>query len=106
MQAPSDGPGSDAPASMRLQRFLARAGVASRRKAEELISAGRVAVNGEVETVLGTTVDPRSDRVEVDGQPVTLTLEHAYYLLNKPTGYVTTMSDPQGRATVTDSDPG
>ena len=101
MQASSDGSGSAAPVSMRLQRFLARAGVASRRKAEDLISAGRVAVNGEVVTVPGTTVDPRCDTIDVDGQPVTITREHSYYLLNKPTGYVTTMSDPHGRATVT-----
>jgi 23S rRNA pseudouridine2605 synthase len=85
---------------MRLQRFLARAGVASRRKAEELITSGRVSVNGEPATVLGTTVDPEADRVTVDGTSVTLPSTYVYYLLNKPTGFLTTMSDPQGRRTV------
>ncbi len=86
---------------IRLQRFLAQAGVASRRKSETLITAGRVRVNGEVVTELGTRVDPDRARVEVDGKRV-----HAetlvYLLLNKPPGYVTTLSDPEGRPTVKD----
>jgi len=82
---------------VRLNAYLARAGVASRRKADELIKAGRVRVNGEVGQ-LNTFVAAR-DRVEVDGQPVAKqTL--AYVLLNKPPGVVTTASDPQGRPTV------
>ena len=87
---------------MRLQRFLARAGVASRRGSEDLMTAGRVSVNGQVVTELGAKVDPRVDSVEVDGAPVTLASRAAYIVLNKPSGYVTTMSDPQGRATVAD----
>jgi len=82
---------------MRLNAYLARAGVASRRKADELIKAGRVTVNGEpgqLNTFVGA-----SDRVEVDGQPVAKQ-GLAYVLLHKPAGVVTTASDPQGRRTV------
>ena len=84
---------------MRLNAFLARAGVASRRKADELIKAGRVFVNGEP-GLLNTFVSAR-DRVEVDGRVVT-PQRLAYVLLNKPTGVVTTASDPQRRPTVVD----
>ncbi len=84
---------------MRLNAYLARAGVASRRKADELIKAGRVTVNGEPGQ-LNTFVE-RRDRVEVDGKPVTAQ-ELAYVLLHKPVGTVTTASDPQGRPTVVD----
>src|SRR5436190_3723560 len=84
---------------MRLNAYLARAGVASRRKADELIKAGRVAVNGEPGQ-LNTFVE-RRDRVEVDGKPVTAQ-KLAYVLLHKPAGTVTTASDPQGRPTVVD----
>ncbi len=87
---------------MRLQRFLARAGVASRRGSEDLMTAGRVTVNGEVKTEMGTKVDPLVDRVEVDGRSVSLTAGATYLVLNKPTGYVTTMSDPHGRPCVAD----
>ena len=84
---------------MRLQRFLAQAGVASRRKAEELIVAGRVKVNGQIVTELGSKVDPDADKVFLGGKR--LLVERAVYLmLNKPRGYVTTMSDPEGRPTV------
>ena len=85
---------------MRLQRFLARAGVASRRGSEDLMTAGRVRVNGVVCTELGTKVDPAVDAVTVDGIPVALGKGATYLMLNKPDGYLTTMSDPQGRACV------
>lgn len=85
---------------VRLQKFLARAGVASRRASEELISAGRVRVNGRAVTELGARVDPAGDVVEVDGSRVGLPAADAYIVLNKPAGYVTTMDDPQGRDTV------
>jgi 23S rRNA pseudouridine2605 synthase len=86
---------------VRLQAFLARSGAApSRRKAETLITAGRVAVNGETAT-LGTTVTPE-DEVELDGQPVDLPTTPVYLALNKPAGYLTTMSDDRGRPTVAD----
>ena len=84
---------------IRLQLALAKAGLASRRHAEELIVAGRVAVNGRVVTQLGSRIDPVSDRVTVDGNPV-LREAPAYYLMNKPKGYVTTADDPEGRPTV------
>jgi 23S rRNA pseudouridine2605 synthase len=84
---------------MRLNAYLARAGVASRRKADELIKSGRVSVNGRPGQ-LNTFVE-RRDRVEVDGKPVTAQ-KLAYVLLHKPTGTVTTASDPQGRPTVVD----
>ncbi|HEY7724546.1 MAG TPA: pseudouridine synthase [Anaeromyxobacteraceae bacterium] len=83
----------------RLQKFLARAGVASRRKAEALVAAGRVRVNGEVARVPGTTVDPGRDLVTVDGRPAFAREEERYYLLYKPPGCVTTLSDPEGRPT-------
>jgi 23S rRNA pseudouridine2605 synthase len=85
---------------MRLQRYLARAGVASRRHSEELIAAGRVSVNGTVVTALGTSVVPGKDHVEFDGEVVGLPVHSVYVVLNKPSGYVTTMSDPQGRPAV------
>ena len=85
---------------MRLQRFLARAGVASRRGSEDLMTAGRVRVNGTVCTELGTKVDPAVDAVTVDGVPVALGAGATYLMLNKPAGYLTTMSDPQARACV------
>ncbi|HEY6325475.1 MAG TPA: pseudouridine synthase [Candidatus Cybelea sp.] len=85
----------------RLNKFLARAGVASRRHADELIVGGRVSVNGRVVKELGIVVVD-GDRVEVDGKVVELPSEHVYLLLNKPVGVVTTMRDPQGRASVAD----
>jgi 23S rRNA pseudouridine2605 synthase len=86
---------------IRLQLVLAKGGVASRRAAEELMQAGRVTVNGRVVSELGTRVDPAVDRISVDGREVSRE-PLAYYLLNKPKGYVTTASDPEGRATVFD----
>lgn len=85
---------------MRLNRFLARAGVSSRRTADSIIAAGRVRVNGEVVTTLGTTVDPGRDTIEVDGERVRLPDVPTTIVLNKPAGYVVTMNDPQGRPTV------
>ncbi|HZI11956.1 MAG TPA: pseudouridine synthase, partial [Myxococcus sp.] len=87
-------------AAERLQKYLARAGVASRRHAEELITAGRVAVNNKTVTELGSRVEPGTDLVTVDGSLVTPPQESSYFLLYKPVGVVTTLSDPQGRATV------
>lgn len=96
---------------MRLQKFLARAGAASRRGSENLMTAGRVTVNGQVVTELGSKVDPLVDEVAVDGKPVRLADGPVTLMLHKPAGYVTTMSDPQGRPTVaelvpTDAYPG
>ncbi len=84
---------------MRLAKFLARAGVASRRKAEALIQSGRVKVNGETITEVATLVDPERDQVEVDGHEVRLP-ERVYYLFYKPPGYLTALSDPHGRPTI------
>jgi 23S rRNA pseudouridine2605 synthase len=83
----------------RLQKFLAAAGVASRRKAEALILAGRVQVNSATVTELGTKVEPGKDLVTVDGKLVEVSGARAYYLLYKPSGCVTTASDPEGRPT-------
>jgi len=84
----------------RLQKIIASAGVTSRRKAEELIQHGRVNVNGEVVTVLGSKADPRRDRITVDGRPLAPSRNLTYLLLNKPIGYVSTVSDPEHRPTV------
>lgn len=86
----------------RLARFLAHAGVASRRHAEELIAAGRVQVNGTKVTTQGARINPDLDRVTVDGKLVRAVQQHVYVLLNKPEGYISTASDPQGRPTVLD----
>jgi 23S rRNA pseudouridine2605 synthase len=85
---------------LRLQKILAAAGVASRRKAEQLISSGRVAVNGKVITELGSKADASADAITVDGKPLKPPEPFVYFLLNKPKGYVTTVSDPEGRPTV------
>jgi len=84
----------------RLQKIIAAAGIASRRKAEELISQGRVTVNGQVVTELGSKADAGRDSVKVDGKLIRGAQRHTYLLLNKPRGYVTTVSDPEGRPTV------
>lgn len=85
----------------RLQKILAKAGIASRRKCEELIQAGRITVDGKVVTELGYKVDPATAVITFDGKPIARE-KHIYILLNKPAGYVTTLSDPQGRPIVTD----
>ena len=90
---------SEGAGGVRLQKFLAEGGVASRRKAEELIVAGRVKVNERRVKELGTKVDPDRDLVTVDGRLVSRRETKSYYLLYKPTGCVTTASDPEGRPT-------
>lgn len=85
----------------RLQKILAKAGIASRRKAEELIRAGRVTVDGRIVTELGLKVDPALAVITFDGAPIAFETK-IYLLLNKPTGYVTTLSDTHGRPIVTD----
>jgi pseudouridine synthase len=86
----------------RLQKILSRAGVASRRAAEQLMLDGRVSVNGATARELGTRADPAADDIRVDGRRVKVVETHRYLLLNKPRGYVTTRSDPQRRPTVID----
>lgn len=86
----------------RLQKIIAAAGVASRRKAEELIAQGRVEVNGKVVSELGSKADPERDHIRVDGRLLRGPERHVHLLLNKPKGYVTTVSDPEGRPTVLD----
>lgn len=92
----------DAAKGERLQKILASAGVASRRKAEELILEGRIQVNGKVIRELGTRHDPERDHIKVDGKLLRGPERRRYYMLNKPRGYVTTLDDPQGRPTVID----
>jgi 23S rRNA pseudouridine2605 synthase len=86
----------------RLQKILAAAGIASRRKAEEIIAAGRVTLNATVVTEQGTKADPERDLICVDGQPLKRAESFVYFLLHKPKGFVTTVSDPEGRPTVMD----
>jgi 23S rRNA pseudouridine2605 synthase len=89
-------------ASERLQKILSTAGVASRRLSEELITQGRVSVNGTVVSELGTKADASRDEIKVDGRRIKFEQRRVYILLYKPRGYVTTRSDPQGRPTVMD----
>ena len=86
----------------RLQKIIAAAGIASRRKAEELITGGLVSVNGQVVTELGSKADPERDYIRVNGKLLHGPERHIYLLMNKPKGYVTTLRDPEGRPTVTD----
>jgi 23S rRNA pseudouridine2605 synthase len=88
------------PVKERLQKLLARAGYGSRRSAEQLITEGRVSVNGVAITVLGAQADPIADVVAVDGQPISLPVDHVYLAMHKPAGVLTTAHDPQGRRTV------
>ncbi len=85
---------------VRLQKILAQAGVASRRKAEQLIEQGRVQVNGKVVAVLGAKADPARDHIRVDGKLLQGAERLRYFVLNKPRGFVTTVKDPEGRPTV------
>ncbi len=97
------GPKPQPPAKLeRLQKILSQAGIASRRHAEEMITEGRVMVNGQVITALGSKADPERDHIRVDGKLLQGAERHRYFVLNKPKGYVTTVSDPEGRPTVMD----
>jgi 23S rRNA pseudouridine2605 synthase len=87
---------------MRLQKLIAHAGVASRRGAEEMIRRGRVTVNGRVVREMGVVVDPAGDAVKCDGRIVRLPSRRHYFMLYKPKGVVSTLSDPEGRPTVRD----
>src|SRR3972149_3779467 len=86
----------------RLQKIISAAGLASRRAAEEYITQGRVMVNGETVTTLGSKADPDSDDIKVDGRRIKTRQRLRYILLYKPRGYITTRSDPQRRPTVID----
>lgn len=86
----------------RLQKIIAAAGIASRRKAEELITSGLVSVNGQIVTELGTKADSDRDHIRVQGKLLHGAEHHLYLLMNKPKGYVTTVHDPEGRPTIMD----
>lgn len=94
--------GGDDTGLIRLQKLLAQSGVASRRRCEELMLAGRVEVDGEIVTRLGTQVDPRTAVIRVDGSRVPPLSGLVYLALNKPLGVLSSMSDPQGRPTLAD----
>ena len=93
---------ADADGLVRLQKLLAQSGVASRRKCEELMLDGKVEVDGEIVTRLGTKVDPRTAVIRVDGKRLPPISEKVYLVLNKPRGVVSTMSDPEGRRSLGD----
>ncbi len=86
----------------RLQKIIAAAGIASRRKAEQLITGGLVSVNGQIVSELGSKADPEKDHIRVNGKLLQGPERHVYILMNKPKGYVTTLRDPQRRPTVMD----
>lgn len=88
---------------VRLQKFLAQSGVASRRKCEEIMLAGEVEVDGEVITRLGTKIDPHTAKIVVSGKRLPPVSPHVYLAFNKPRGVVSTMSDPEGRPTLADA---
>jgi 23S rRNA pseudouridine2605 synthase len=94
------------PLQQRLQKIIAAAGVTSRRKAEELITSGRVMVNGQIVSELGEKADPISDHIRVDGKLLTAPERKVYVMVNKPKGYITSVSDPEGRPTVMNLVPG
>ncbi|MGD2295040.1 MAG: pseudouridine synthase, partial [Candidatus Aminicenantes bacterium] len=85
---------------IRLNKFLAQAGVASRREVDKLIAEGKIKVNGQVVQTLGTQIDDQKDRVEAEGKPVKGREGMAYLMLNKPPGYLVTLKDPFKRPTV------
>ena len=87
---------------MRLQKYIAECGITSRRKAEELITSGKIKVNGEIVTELGTKVNPDKDVIEYNNKVIKKEEKHIYILLNKPIGYVTTVKDQFGRPSVLD----
>lgn len=87
---------------IRLQKYLADAGIASRRKAEKLILEGKVSVNGRKVIELGTKIDPSHDVVKYENKIIRHKAQHVYVMLNKPTGYITSVSDEKGRKTVLD----
>src|SRR5580704_15427294 len=97
---PIEADSQENPTGDRLQKILAQAGIASRRKAEEIILEGRVQVNGTIVNTLGTRHDPTRDHIRVDGKLLHGPEEQRYYMLNKPRGYVTTLDDPEKRPTV------
>ncbi len=88
--------------SERLQKIIAAAGISSRRKAEEMIASGRVEVNGHTVTELGTKADPERDHIRVNGKLLRGAERYVYLMMNKPKGFVTTASDPEGRPTIMD----
>lgn len=88
--------------TIRLQKFMADCGIASRRACEELIVEGRVSVNGKVQRTLGTKINPINDKVQVDGELLKPKIDNTYIAFHKPKGVLSTMSDPEGRASLND----
>lgn len=101
-QPNNNGVETDEEGLIRLQKLLAMSNVASRRKCEQLMLEGKVVVDGEIVTRLGTKVDPTTAVIRVDGKRLPPVSPHVYLVLNKPTGVVSTMSDPEGRPTISD----
>ena len=87
---------------IRLQKYMADCGIASRRQSEAMIAEGRVRVNGKIVKVQGVKINPETDCVSVDGKDIKVKDEYLFYMLNKPAGYLTTTSDPQNRPTIFD----
>jgi 23S rRNA pseudouridine2605 synthase len=87
---------------LRLQKFMAKSGLGSRRACEEIIKQGRVEVNGKIINKMGMSVNPEKDRIKVDGELIQISTEKIYILMNKPTGVITTVNDPFNRPTVID----